>query len=278
MPTWIKPTTIVGIACAILLQGSEGALAASFLTPGVIGQKCGSFLSPGALQACKKKEEDKKAEAENTPHGKAKTLHTRLKEFYQHYGKPPKAAAKALLDPTPQNIDAWALEEVRNQDNAAMVAAELTAAEKRIEEKAEAVPVQELEQAKIPTMYSDDMKVTLWSRTGQCPGCTAMTHEIQALAVENPSMIVQEKLVGAQSLSDAINYAAHGGLDFSVFPTDKKAALQKGIDAVPAIVLDDLEYHRHYVIKQPVDLEGLRREIMAFRYFNMKHPVNVQER
>ncbi|MBU2734563.1 hypothetical protein HAQ00_02235 [Acidithiobacillus caldus ATCC 51756] len=261
--------------CVLLMPTLAAAQEGSFLTPGQIGPSCGSFLTPGALRACKKKLAEKKAEQKIQQRPQAQSLSARLKAFYQHYGKPPVAAAKALLDPTPQNIKAWALEEVRSQDNAAMVAAELTAEEKRIERKAEAVPTAELEAAKIPTIYADDMKVILWSRTNDCPECLAMTHTLQALAVENPSMIVQEELVGEDSLADAINFAAHSGLDFPVFPSNKKAALQRGIDSVPTIVLDDLEYHRSYVIRAPLNIASLRQGIMAFRNFNMRHPAKT---
>jgi len=261
------------LIAVLLIPSISSCDGASFLTPGLIGQQCGSFLTPGQFKACEKKV--KKVTTKPTVKTQAQqrqSLSTRLKNFYAHYGKPPVAAAKALLDPTPQNIDAWALEEVRNQDNAAMVAAELTAAEKRIEKKAQNVPEAELMSAKIPTYYADDMKITFWARTKDCPDCEQMTHEMQALAVENPSMIIQEKLVGAGSLEDAINYAANSGLDFEIFPSTKKEALAAGVHSVPSLTLDDLEYHRFFSIQQPVTLAQLRQTIIDFRAFNIRHP------
>ncbi|WP_140391004.1 hypothetical protein [Acidithiobacillus thiooxidans] len=256
--------TSVALLAAFCLSCGPASWADSFLTPGVIGSNCGSFLTPGQMTAClKKKKAIQLKEKKIKPKA---TLATREKSFYKNYGKPPKAAATALLDPTPSHIKAWALEEIRQQDNAAEVAAALTREEESLEKQKQKIPAALALAAKIPNYYGDGMHVVLWGETPKlCPGCAEEEQVIQAIATENPNITVSENLVGAGSLQDAIRYAANSWFDFNVNPESIKNAEKMGVNRVPTLVITDGEYHKTIKIGGETGIKSLRNDIIDLR-------------
>jgi hypothetical protein len=237
----------------------------SFLSVGPIGPKCGSFLAPGNVTACVQKKKMASILTPRKPQNENESLGQKEKRFYKNYGKPPKAAAAALLDPTPENIKGWALEEIRSQNNAAAVAAALTVEEKKIENSEQNIPSVVAAEAKMPTYFADDMTITMWGGGEKCPACKAQQAVLQAMAAENPTMNVREKLVGKTSLQEVVDYETHSGLDYNVLPATKMEAAKADIKALPSLAISDQEYHHTAVLTGLVDVKQLRDFIMALR-------------
>ncbi|PKY09751.1 hypothetical protein B1757_13200 [Acidithiobacillus marinus] len=263
-------SVVLAISCAAF---GQSAIAGSFLTPGPIGPACGSFLTPGNMIACLKKQEVKKAAKKKIKQPKKppeNSLESREKAFYKNYGKPPKAAASALLDPTPEHIKAWALQAIRQQENATEVAAALTREEKKLMAQKTKIPPLLAMESKIPNYYGDGMKIVMWGEPPKlCPGCAAEEQVIQAIATENPNITVSEDLVGAGSLQAAIRYAANSWFDFNVNPKNKKEAELAGIREVPSLVITDTEYHRGMVIDGTANMKTIKDAIIALRKRDM---------
>jgi hypothetical protein len=96
-----------------------GPASAPFLHPGAATPDCRSALRIGPV-AC--------ADAATGEAGARKArLERAVDDFLAGYGKPPREAVRALLDPTDQNIAAWALAQRRTLDLAAYVGNRLTA-------------------------------------------------------------------------------------------------------------------------------------------------------
>ncbi|MEB8605622.1 hypothetical protein OW715_13485 [Acidithiobacillus ferriphilus] len=238
---------------------------ASFLSVGPIGPKCGSFLSQGAVTACVQKKKMASILKPGKTLKETESLDQKEKRFYKNYGKPPKAAAAALLDPTPENIKGWALEEIRSQNNAAAVAAALTEEEKKIENSEQNIPSEVAAEAKMPTYFADDMTIIMWGGGEKCPACKAQQAVLQAMAAENPTMSISEKLVGKASLQKVVDFETHNGLDFNVLPATKSEAVKAGIKALPSLAITDDEYHHAAVLTGFVNVKQLRGFIMALR-------------
>ena len=249
----------------------------SFLSVGPIGPKCGNFLAPGNVTACVQKKKMASILTPRKPQNENESLGQKEKRFYKNYGKPPKAAAAALLDPTPENIKGWALEEIRSQNNAAAVAAALTTEEKKIENSEQNIPSEVAAEAKMPTYFADDITVTMWGGGVKCPACKAQQAALQAMATENPTMNIKEELVGKTSLQEVVDYETQSGLDFNVLPVTKSDAVKAGIKALPSLVITDEEYHHTAVLTGFVNVKQLRGFIMTLRR-NGVAASNVQRR
>ena len=249
------------LACAAPTFANDAG--SSFLGVGPIGPKCGSFLAPGNVTECVQKKNATPIHTANK--SRNESLNQKEKRFYKNYGKPPKAAAAALLDPTPENVKSWALEEIRSQNNTAAVAAALTAEEKKIESGEQNIPSEVAAAAKMPTYFADDMTIIMWGGGEKCPACKAQQAALQAMAAENPTMNISEKLVGKASLQEAVDYETHSGLDYNVLPATKSEAVKAGIKALPSLVITDDEYHHTVVLAGLINVKQLRDFVMALR-------------
>jgi hypothetical protein len=123
--TWIGAAAL-GCCCATPAQVKTGDTAS--LEPGAATSDCRSALRVGLALCGAIQPPSFTGTPEQARQGRP-ISEAQVDAFLQQYGKPPREAVRALLDPTDENILAWLHARRRTLDNARFVAERMTALE-----------------------------------------------------------------------------------------------------------------------------------------------------
>jgi len=114
----------------LMLALVDGSAAQPSLTPGAHFSDCRSALLVG-VPSCRRSDSTPAADAT------APVTEAQIDAFLQQYGKPPRQAVRALLDPSDENIAAWLRAERRIISVAGYVAQRMTELQSRLDSDAQ---------------------------------------------------------------------------------------------------------------------------------------------
>ncbi len=139
----VSSAIALGAAMILATVRVPQAVALDMLTPGSDAEACSSMLVPGARRGCAALDEAARtditapvrraasaaaapASATGSADSAESSIEAAIDAYLAGYGKPPRAAVRALLDPSDANVAALLAEQVRQEARAAQVAARLT--------------------------------------------------------------------------------------------------------------------------------------------------------
>jgi len=182
----------------------------------------------------------------------------RVNEFLAQYGKPPREAVRALLDPTDANIAAWLGQQRRVVAVASYVAGRITRMQQQLDADQDShalAPLPELE-AMI------QMRATLYVNAGDTLSLQAVK-ALQHLVTQYPSIDGRLTQVGLPANPDLASWLARLGttLPVSILPQDAISGV-----TLPTLLIDDLRYgRRRQLDAAAITPRRIRDEMLALR-------------
>jgi hypothetical protein len=246
------------LAQAAALAGP--ASAASVLAPGAEILDCRSALRPGPVQCDGTAEMVRDLAGANTPAAAtppAPEFERLVDRYLENYGKPPREAVRALLDPTDENIRALARKQEETLATVSYVAARMTRLQQEeLPRGAEARwPDPDL------PLFSR-LRLTLSQRPDDASTQDALI-ALQSLARAAPSLQARVGLVGAISPHALREFLRRvpPALDVVQLPTEAESH-----DNLPQLRIDDLRSGQSLRLDpHEVDAARLRAWIVALR-------------
>lgn len=243
---------------------SPTGFAAKFLDPGADISDCWSALRPGP-SACATRgipstaahleDEFSRTESSVSPEG-SYAMEAKVDAYLASYGKPPREAVRALLDPTEENIRAYLQAQQQTLSIAAYVAARMSA----LRSMDQGLGAPQISPSEIALL--SQMRVTLFQSAGE----TRSEKAIQAmrfLAQRVPSLQTTVQLVGGFTSHDLSETLAHLGAFLGV---GLAASGRVDPDRLPLLQLEDLRSHaRLQVDPSSVSPASLRDALLALR-------------
>jgi hypothetical protein len=178
--------------------------------------------------------------------GTADPIESRVDAFLADYGKPPREAVRALLEPSDANIRAYLEKQQETVAMAAYVAARMTAMQAR--ERADAADAGASLPLPDPAALLQ-MRVTLFQKPGDRDALEAV-QALRTLAARVPSLQVHVAFAGTLDVNALRGELAQLGSPFTAEVVDAGTVQS---DDLPYVRIDDLRLHRWRVL----DAEGL---------------------
>lgn len=209
---------------------------ADTLQPGVDVSDCRSALRTGPTH-CEDGEAPGQGAAAMRPLGASEA---QLEDFLAHYGKPPREAVRALLEPSDDNIAALVRQQERTLTTAAYIAERMSQLQQAARDRArESLGGETLDPSAL-----EQMRATLFSRPVD-PSVTPALDSLQALATTYPALRCRVALVGAVTPNQLRRW-----IDRVSPPLDLTLAAEQ--DAAPGhppfVRVDDLRDGRYAVL------------------------------
>lgn len=250
------------LACWPLLASAQAAALAD--APGPTPTRdCGAFVvGPCRAHDARSAAQPKQpAPAAEVPAAKAPPRdlgEAELDAFIANYGKPSREVARAMLDPTDENIAAMMRRLQRDQAIAAYVGQRMT----------------ELQQSD-PTLASGPAVVPgdLPSFTGvrlllvtqlDCARCDRAAQALQRLVAIYPTLDARIAIAGAREPQHLVQEMARTGVTLPTTAADG-ALLQRMRRSPPYLVIADYRRQREGVVAAVEDTESLRMAVLEFQ-------------
>lgn len=239
----------LGVATVLASNAAADPSGLVALDVGANSTDCGSALRLG-LQTCTDPTSGAAAtRIERIPNltgvSDAANIDARIDAFLASYGKPPRSAVRALLEPTDDNIRELLAEQERTLSLAAYVAARMTSL-KRAQDPLTDQAGPDPQRTPLP----EQMRILLFQR----PDDTSTRDTVAALAILAriaPSLQAGIRIVGPIESSHLKDVIGHIDPALSV---DVAPAEQVDLDALPFVRIEDTKAGHVYT----VDAHGLR--------------------
>ena len=193
------------------------------------------------------------------PPAAAPALEARVDDFLAAFGKPPREAARALLEPTDENIAAMLRKEDERLAIAAYVGQRMTALRNRPTPAAPAGAPLAPDATSLPAMIQ--MEATVVAAADDPDGVVA-AHRLDAVAAAYPSLAAHLTWIGTLSAREGAVAAAAASIALPVHvapPVEREAT-------EPFIQLHDLRYGlERRLPARGTSTAGLRDAIVALR-------------
>jgi len=260
-----------GIGRVVTMACFCGSVQAGELTPGSDAPACRNMLTPGSAHACSQERSRPAVERYGIPpqargitasadRGEPASDPVSEKDvddFLASYGKPPRSAVRALLDPTDGNIAAMRVDQSRREIVAAYVAQRLTELQAR-----DAGPATVAEYRTLP--YLVGMQVTAFVDAA-CEQCEELYRMLRRFIAADPIVDVRLAVVADSAEQAPLGALLTGGLAVPASTVSRQDVLAYGISALPAIMIEDLRSRRRRVIPADADSAQLHERIVAMR-------------
>jgi hypothetical protein len=226
-----------------------GQAAQSFLTPGPLFTDCSSALVVGVV-FCRRPTSD--------PDDGTSVNEAQVTRYLEQYGKPPREAVRALLDPSDSNIAAWIRKQRQIVSTASYVASRMTDMQSRL--AAEFPPSPLLPLSQLPAMMQ--VRATLYLSSADAPSLRA-ARALQQLVAQYPS--VDGRMVQVDVPADRTPSRWLAQLD-TLLPASITARGHADDLPVPSLVIEDLRHgtSSHLGI-EGITPQRIRDEIVALR-------------
>lgn len=250
------------VTCIAWLSTSAGA-ASTTLAPGPSLEDCRSALHPGPVQCGPLSIDASEARgpgaADSRPAREPDGLERRVDAFLADYGKPPREAIRALLEPTDEHVRALLMKHEETIALASYLASRMTALRAR-----DSSAPNEVRGALERSAAMLGMRATLFERPENREAAQAL-NTLATVARAFPALRATVALVGsftAQELRRAISRVPAPVTATTLRPDQCDA------DALPYVLLEDTRAGREVRLDgrnlEPSDLEA---QILAFRSY-----------
>jgi hypothetical protein len=211
------------VSIGIFIVGAQCAAAGhSVLAPGATPTDCRSVLRIG-IATCEPAIPDSRSVSE-----------AQVAEYLAQYGKPPREAVRALLDPSDRNIAAWIRKQRQVISVANYVATRMTEMQSQLEPDRFPGPLMPLSQ--LPAMVQ--MRATLFLDSESAPSLQA-AHALQQVVGRYPSLDGRLVQVGPPPDTYLATWLAKLG---ELLPISIATADAANSDALPSLLIEDLRY------------------------------------
>jgi hypothetical protein len=179
--------------------------------------------------------------------------------FLAQHGKPPREVARALLDPTDENIAAMARRLQRDHAVAAYVAQRMTDLQQSDPTLATAAP--SAVPADLPSFTG--LRLVLVSQI-ECARCDRAAQALQRLVAIYPTLDARVVVAGVREPRQLVAEMARSGVTLPTAPADD-ALLQRTRRAPPFLVIADIRRQREALLVDVEDTERLRVALLEFQ-------------
>ncbi len=243
-------------AVAILIALAQAGAAGAALEPGAQPGDCRSALRVG-LVICKRPDFAAPGDA---PVSRAAS-EAQVNAFLDQYGKPPREAVRALLDPTDENIAAWIHQQRQVVAVASYVASRMSQMQAGLD-AGQAPPMQGPGAAGPEQAAMMQMRVTLFVKAADQSGSEA-AQALERLIARFPAL--DGRLVQVASHARAGATPGPGGAG-AVLPVSVVAADAIDTARLPFLVLEDLRHgERRLLDANGVNEQAIARAIVLLR-------------
>jgi len=272
------------LAWSLLIPFTAAAVADA-LHPGSDAPACGA-LRPGATAACPARAADPPgtvatpfpgvtARSPAPPPGERREAPVRaelpidrgierdIDDFLLQYGKPPRSAVRALLDPSDENIAALRAEQARRETVAAYVAQRLTEIQER-PELAESSDPAALDAARRAVPFLAALRITVLV-PADCASCAPLFRTLRQFGRANPVADLRLAVVGADGAAQVLGQLRDADLPVPVTVLSPDAARAFGFPELPAILVQDLRSGRRLALPAAIGAEALREAAVSLR-------------
>ena len=279
---------VLSTVLALAALGAGGVRASNTLRPGSDATACRNMLLPGSMQRCSG---DASALTDPVvlPDGQAPrfeagaasaaldagrvpvqrdpapaALYTEpderdVDQYLAEYGKPPRSAVRALLNPTDGNIAAMRSDQLRREIVAAYVAQRLTQIGTGPLE-----PPRPGSGAYAELPYFIGMTIAAYV-PAECASCAELYRMLRQFMEQNPAVDLQLMVVGEPGGANPLSAMLDGGLPVPVSGLTGEQASARGISTLPAVEVRDTRNGRRRLLGPGIDAAALREEVAALR-------------
>lgn len=272
-----KKTRVKAMIAALNCTCAVLPVLAGSLSVGSDAPECNSMLHPGSMVRCVSAEEiksqrpeplvptvlppkpipsSKKDEPLNSWSG---VTEKDIDDYLASYGKPPRAAVRAILNPTDANIAQMGSEEKRMQVIASYVAQRWTEMQQS-KSIASAAPTLDA-YTMVPAFVG--MRVTVVA-TAECKSCEAIVASVQQLLEEAPVVNARLMMITDDDTMPIETLVKWG----SALPANIISfaqARRKGWTEVPTVEITDMKSKKQRTLSGEIDLNRLKGTIMNMR-------------
>jgi hypothetical protein len=178
-------------------------------------------------------------------------------EFLAQYGKPPRSAVRALLDPSDENIAAMQAEQVHREIVAAYIAQRLTemqTANGEIDPRGN----------KADLMLSHFVGVSIVAYVpADCGSCREMYRMLRRFARNNPAADVRLAVISETNGRAPLSALLTGQLSLPASTLSPTQAAERGIVSYPVLEVDDARTGERRLLSPDIDAEALRDLVIA---------------
>lgn len=246
---------------AALLHAEPCPAERGSLVPGADASACDSVLRPGpsgceGLVGASELATDAQAAAvATTP---AARLERQVSEFLADYGKPPRAAVRALLDPTDGHIRAMLRAQEASLAAAAYVAARMS--ELQASERGASAATASLRPAESAALAQ--LRITVVQEPRDPDAADALA-AVRALAALAPGVQARAEIAGDADAAALRAETLRLGAPFDVVPADPQSV---ATEVLPYVRIDDLRARRSLIVAgRGLDNRRLLRAILDLR-------------
>lgn len=279
-------SAVEGILIAMLILSANAAVAQEHTKVGVTSIDCSAPTIVGTTQ-CGRKEPEKPKEkskpsykhqaapAAQSPAGDgAKTdvviggvKESEVDRYLANYGKPPREAVRALLNPTDDNIAALLKKEAEQFAIVAYVAQRRTELTQAAQAGGQGESSQ-LNPNDLPSLIG--MRVTVLV-PADCANCAHTLRSVHQLVTEFPSVDGRIGVVGNYEQREFLLKTSSLGIFLPIVQIGNERIRQLGIRKLPAMIIGDTRFQTESVLQDEVNsaLE-LEMKLVAYRKLNEK--------
>jgi hypothetical protein len=233
------------------------------LKPGSDAAVCLSMLTPGSLQGCSAATVHRGPVApggtDSVP-SSVRASEREIDDFLADYGKPPRSAVRALLNPTDENIAAMRAEQTRREVVAAYVAQRLT----EIQQAAAGARVPGVPQLYAALPYFMGTRIVAYA-PAQCRACDEMYGMLRQFIRDNPVADVQLGLIAEASATAPLDTLLEIGLPLPAFTLSSDQARARGVPPAPVIEINDMRTGRRLFVPSMIEAATLRDSVVGLR-------------
>jgi hypothetical protein len=227
----------------------SGLAAQSVLVPGLLLVDCRSVLRVGIVTCGERTADSDGAQSVSEAH---------VTEYLAEYGKPPREAVRALLDPTDDNIAAWIRQQRRVTSIATYVATRMTEMQSQLE--TEPLDTTVMPVSRVPAMVQ--MRATLFLNAASESSQQA-ANALQQVVGRYPSVDARIVQVGSQPERQRLNWQLK--LD-PMLPISIVALETISNLPLPSLLIEDLRYQTRLRLDATnITAQQICNEIIALR-------------
>lgn len=220
------------------------------LIPGALPTDCRSALTIGVV-TCEQPVLD--------PGSVRPASEEQVDQYLAEYGKPPREAVRALLDPSDANITAWIRKQRQVLSIASYVATRMTEIQSRLETQVS--PGLETPPSEMPMMMQ--MRATLYLNASEDPSRRAV-RALEQLVARYPSIDGRLAQVGLSTEGRLTTWLARvdTALPVAILPSET----MQDMPALPSLLIEDLRYgSRRRLPAQDITPQQIRDQIVTLR-------------
>lgn len=241
------------IVALLLVVSRIGYAVPPILIPGALPTDCRSALTIGVV-TCGQPVLDS---------GSARPAsEEQVDQYLAEYGKPPREAVRALLDPSDANITAWIWKQRQVLSIASYVAARMTEIQSRLE--AQVSPSLEAPASEMPLMMiMMQMRATLYLNASEDPSRRAV-RALEQVVARYPSIDGRLAQVGPSTEGRPTTRLARvdTALPVAILPSEAI----KDMPALPSLLIEDLKYgSRRRLSAEDITPQQIRDQIVTLR-------------